>query len=400
MLRIFLLIFCLLAEVVYGADVVPESGTGFVTKEMVVSDKNMVVAAHPLASRAALLMLERGGSAVDAVIAAQMVLNVVEPQSSGIGGGGFLLHYDAVAKSVVSFDGREVAPRDISEDVFRDENGRAMPFMQAVRSGAAVGVPGLLKMLAVAHKRYGVLQWEELFVPAIDLARHGFEVSERLNGLLSKVKEKDVSVDMRDAFFDDNGKVLAVGKSSTNEVLAGVFDNIARQGVDFFYDGKLNKKIVKRLQHAEIKGYLKSSDLSSYEVKVRKNLCGLYHGYRVCGMGPPSSGGIAILQILGMLEQFDLSSYGWMEPRYVHVVLEVMKLAYADRNKYVADSDFVDVPLDRLLDADYLKSRAKLIDIERASDVLPAGRVAELDREIDYSLERLSTTHISVVDFK
>ncbi|HXG79338.1 MAG TPA: gamma-glutamyltransferase family protein, partial [Methyloceanibacter sp.] len=351
----------------------PETASGFQPKPLVKAKRHMVVAAHPLAAEAGLAILRKGGSAVDAGIAVQMVLNLVEPQSSGIGGGAFILYWDAAKKKLTSIDGRETAPSAATPELFLDKAGKPLPRETAIAGGLSVGVPGVIAALALAHEKYGKLPWAELFEPAIALAYNGFPVSERLAKQLAEMNPDSFAPDARRYFFDAGGRPLPAGYLLTNPALAETFEMIARGGPDVFYRGDLARDIATTVQADPRKpGLLAAQDLAAYRAKEREPVCMLYRLHRICGMGPPSSGGAAVAQILALIEPFDLGSSP-LSPRVAHILAEAERLAFADRARYLADSDFVPVPLAGLLDPAYLDERRTLIDPDRALEHVIAG---------------------------
>ena len=321
-----------------------------------------VSAADPRAEEAGLAMLRAGGSATDAAIATMLALTVVEPQSSGIGGGGFLVRGSADGE-VTTFDGREKAPAGAGHDWFL-ENGQVPPFGASVKSGLSVGVPGNIALAAKAHAQYGKLPWARLFDPAIALARNGFAMNQRLVQSLSQTPERAGWTEKgRALFFGADGQPLPAGTVVRNEELAQTFEAIARGGSDAFYRGPRAEALAATVAAKTPRPRpMTAADLAAYEAKERPAVCGRYRGYRVCGMGPPTSGGIAILQMLGMLERFDLKQLGARNPVTWHLFLEAQRLAYADRELYLADSDFVAVPVAGLIDPDYIARRSQLID--------------------------------------
>lgn len=361
----------------------------------------MAVAGHPLAAAAARDALKDGGSAVDAAIAAALVLNLVEPQGSGIGGGGFLVHYAAKKGELAAYDGRETAPQSATPYLFiRD--GKPMSFMDAVVGGRSVGVPGLLRMFEMAHREHGKLPWPRLFKPAIDLAEKGFVVSKRLNSMIAGAPRLATYAETRDFFLDDTGQPVASGKTLKNPKLAQTFRRIAAAGADAFYKGALADEIAAVVQGAEGNpGGLTAADLAAYKAKRREPVCMPYRKWLVCGMPPPSSGGITTLQILGILQNFDMASVPPQSAKAVHLVAEAGKLAFADRDTYVADSDFVPVPAAGLLDPEYLKARAKEIRLDRtmgsATPGMPTMKLTRFAPEADGE-KGTSTSHISVID--
>ncbi|MEW5879136.1 MAG: gamma-glutamyltransferase family protein [Pseudomonadota bacterium] len=366
----------------------------------------MATAANPLAAAAGREILRAGGSAVDAAIAMQMVLTLVEPQSSGLGGGAFLLHWNG--QRVQSFDGRETAPLAADENLFLTPQGRAMGFVDAVVGGRSVGTPGLLRMLELAHSQHGKLPWARLFEPAIGLAEDGFPVSPRLHTLLAAEKHLAKNDAARAYFYNADGTPKAVGTLLKNPELAATLRAIAHGGADALYRGPIAADIVAAVRgHATNPGRLAEADLAAYRAKERAPVCTDYQRWRICGMGPPSSGGIAVAQMMGMLGFRNIAVAppievdGRLEPQAdaVHLFSEAGRLAFADRNRYVADSDFVPVDVAALTSPAYLAGRAKLIgdrSMGRASPGAPAGaKVAWAD---DVSPDRIATSHISVVD--
>ncbi len=361
----------------------------------------MIAAAHPAAAQAGAQILDAGGSAVDAAIAAQLVLNLVEPQSSGIGGGGFMLHWDEPKRRLDSYDGRETAPRAIKQDVFLNADGSPKPFMDAVIGGASVGVPGLLRMLELAHRRHGVLPWADLFAPAIALAEEGFPVSPRLHQLLKRGTGLRQISETRRYFYQGDGTPKAVGTILRNPAFAETLKAVAEGGADAFYDGPIAGDIVTAVRNAPRNpGSLTRRDMALYEAKVRPNLCGRYRDRLVCGMGPPSSGGSTVLQALGILDRHEVDRYLPGSPGAIALIGEASALAFADRNRYIGDTDFVSVPLSAMLSPGYLRERAALVDFstapkEKKKPGNPRGQHAFAD---DAALELPSTTHLSVVD--
>jgi gamma-glutamyltranspeptidase/glutathione hydrolase len=388
----------------------PEAATGWAEQAGGSAQRYIVAAAHPLAADAGRRMLRAGGSAVDAAIAVQMVLTLVEPQSSGIGGGLFLVHHDG--RRVQAYDGRETAPAAATADLFMVD-GRPMDFMRGVVGGRAVGVPGTLRALELAHRQHGRLAWKTLFEPAIALAEQGYAVSPRLAALLAEESARGLRDDPEAAayFHADDGRPLRAGERLRNPALAQVLREIAEHGATAFYDGPIAQDIVARVRgHVRNPGRLAAADLSGYRALERTPLCFDYRAWRVCGMPPPSSGTLAIGQMLGMLADHDLAALAPVpagfgpEPRAdaVHLLSEAGRLAYADRARYVADPDFVALPggsADALLSRAYLQQRAALIgarSMGRAEAGVPvAPRLSLAD---DRSAELASTSHVSVAD--
>ena len=379
----------------------PEGESGVAPKSLVKAEKHMIVAAHPLAAEAGLKMLRDGGAAIDAGVAAQMVLTLVEPQSSGIGGGAFMLYWEAAAEVLTSYDGRETAPMGATPELFLDENGNPLPRPDAMRSGLSVGVPGVLAALKLVHDEYGKLPWAALFQPAIDLARDGFAVSPRLSKMLEDAGADSFAPSARDYFFDAAGHPHPPGYILKNPELAQTFEIIARDGTDAFYEGAIAADIADAVQNDPRKpGTLSTEDLKNYRAVPRAPLCVPYRGREVCGAGPPSSGAVAVGQVLGLVEPFDLGATPFT-PDAAHVIAEAERLAFADRGRYLADSDFVPVPLKGLLDKDYLASRRALIDKTRAQDKVEPGEPPFIPPSAfgrDRTKEGGGTSHISVVD--
>jgi gamma-glutamyltranspeptidase/glutathione hydrolase len=385
----------------------PETGSGFrAGLASTTANRHMAAAANPLAAEAGRQILAAGGSAVDAAIAMQMVLTLVEPQSSGIGGGAFLLHWDG--RTVRSYDGRETAPGAADENLFVTPQGRAMGFVDAVVGGRAVGTPGVLRMLELAHRQHGKLPWSQLFEPAIRLADNGFAMSPRLHTLLAAEKHLAGSPAARAYFYAADGTPKPVGTMLRNPDLAATLRAIAAGGADAFYRGPIAADIVTAVRgHATNPGRLTEADLAGYQAKERAPLCTEYKQWRVCGMGAPSSGGIAVAQMLGMLSRRNIavvppvSVDGRLEPQSdaVHLFSEAGRLAFADRAQFVADPDFVPVDSAALTSAAYLAQRASLItdrSMGRAAAGVPTA--APLAFAPDKSPHRTATSHISAVD--
>ncbi|MBY6127384.1 gamma-glutamyltransferase [Qipengyuania aquimaris] len=360
-----------------------------------------VTAADPRAQEAGEEILAKGGSATDAAIAVMLALTVVEPQSSGIGGGGFLIRGEADG-DVTTYDGRETAPSGATPDWFLDENGDLPPFIQSVRSGLSVGVPGNIALAAKAHAAHGKLEWAELFGPAIRLAREGFRINPRLNNSLSSARNRAAfTSEGRALFFGSDGEPLPVGTLVTNEALARTFERLAAGGTRAFYEGENATGLALVVaQDTPKPGAMSYNDIAGYEAKERDAVCTSYREYRVCSMGPPTSGGVAVQQILGQLERFDLAALGADNPVTWHLFLESQRLAYADREIYLADPDFVTVPVTGLLDEDYLAQRSELISADGRMETAEAGTppgaltvMADGDEP-----EEKGTSHFAVVD--
>jgi gamma-glutamyltranspeptidase/glutathione hydrolase len=349
----------------------------------------MVASAHPLATEAGLTVLRNGGSAVDAAVAVQMVLGVVEPHASGLGGGGFLLYYDAASRAITAYDGRETAPAGATPTMFLGADGKPLPFREAVASGISVGVPGAVALLELAHKEHGKLPWRELFAPAIGVARDGFAVSPRLAAWLALITSFANDPGARSVYYAADGSPLKQGDRVLNPALADTLQLVADNGAKTLQDGALAQEMVARVHGHVRPGTLSLHDLATYQPIKREALCGPYRVWLVCGMPPPSSGGVAILQILALLEPFELSKDRPNDLRSLHLIAEASRLAFADRERYLGDPAFVSVPVAGLLAPSYIAERRKLISPERSMGVqspAPAGYV-----------ER-GTSHMTIVD--
>lgn len=382
----------------------PEPPSGYTAKSIAYANKDMVSAANPLAVQTGVSILARGGSAVDAAIAVQMVLNLVEPQSSGIGGGAFMLHFDKSDNQLLAYDGREMAPAAASANMFQDASGKPLGFFAAVDGGLSVGTPGLLRMLESAHQAHGKLPWAELFAPAIELAEAGFVISERMSvsiaGSSARILAQGEPV--ASYFLKADGSAKAAGTLLKNPEFAATLRSIASAGANAFYTGPMAQDIVDKVtSHPTNPGRLTLGDLSGYVSKVRTPVCAVYRtNYKVCGMPPPSSGGITTLQTLGILQNFDLAGLKANTADSVHLISEAYRLAYADRAKYIADSDFVTLPQAGMLDPAYLNQRATLIDMKMSMGTPTAGVPAGVFNPAgtDTSANLPSTSHMSIVD--
>ncbi len=397
---VFLAYFCPLAA---AQNQSPERASGWTDKAPVFAKHWMIAAANPLAVEAGYQILKRGGNAVDAAIAVQLVLGLVEPQSSGLGGGAFMLLHDGMAKKLVAYDGRETAPATATPDRFM-KDGEPISFYTAVIGGKSVGVPGTVRLLEVAHRQHGRMKWAELFAPAIALAEQGFAVSPRLHALVAAERHL-TQPRARAYFFGADGKPLPAGTILTNPAYAATLRSIAAGGADAFYRGEIARDIVDTANsHQANPGDLTLADLAGYKVQVRDAVCDSYRGYRVCGMPLPSSGGLTVLQMLKILEPYNLRAMGPASFWSVHFFSEAGRLAFADREVYEADPAFYTPPAG-LLDGAYLKRRSALIRTDASlrvaapgdppEKVRPANRVA-LGR--DTAPEFPSTSHFSIVD--
>ncbi|CAH1663181.1 Gamma-glutamyltranspeptidase [Hyphomicrobiales bacterium] len=377
----------------------PEAATGRSLKALGTAQRFMAAAANPLAASAGRDILRAGGSATDAAIAIQLVLNLVEPQSSGIGGGSFFVHWDEAARKVTTLDGRETAPAAAKPDRFM-RDGKPMPFREAVIGGRSVGVPGTLRLLEDAHRRWGKLPWVDVIAPALKLAEDGFAVSPRLNGLLAAERDLPKNALAAAYFYEPDGKPKAVGSILKNPAFATTLRAVASQGAKALYEGPIAEDIVATVtSHPSNPGDMTLADLAGYKIEEREPVCGSYRIWRLCGMGPPSSGAVAIQQMLGALEGQDLRRMG-PGAEAAHWFSEAGRLAFADRALYLADPAFINVPVRGLIDRDYIRSRAGLISPERsmgrAKPGDPPHRRAGLLAPSD-GIEN-GTSHISVVD--
>ena len=364
------------------------------------SAQGVVSSADPRASEAGRKMLRAGGSAADAAMAMMLALSVVEPQSSGIGGGGFLLHHDAGQDLIQTIDGRETAPAMAGPGRFVGADGQPMPFMKAFPGGLSVGVPGNIALAARAHERWGKLKWARLFAPAIRLADKGFVVNDTLAGRLGAVARLWGDFPQARAIYWRDGAPAKAGSLIRNPAMAKTLRAIARRGPGAFYTGAVGQQISQAVAAAPLNPTgLTLADLSAYRAKDRPAVCSKYRTFKVCGMGPPSSGATTVLQMLGMIERFDVKGMGARDARSWHVIAEAMKLAYADREKYLGDADFVSVPVAGLIDPAYLKARSATISLTRPLGTYTAGdppgaqpRTAALSGEV------AGTTHFVAVD--
>ena len=380
----------------------PERGDIRITKSSILGKEFMLATANPIATKAGYDILVNGGNAIDAAVAIQMVLNVVEPQSSGIGGGAFVLYWDAKKKKLYSFDGRETAPAAVKRDYFLKKNGDKKTFWGVVQGGGSVGVPGTLRLMEFIHKRHGTMKWPELFQPAIKIAHNGFSISPRLADSIASAQKRGLGQFPAAAqyFFNKDNSPKLAGVKLQNRPLAKTFQLIAKEGADVFYKGSIARSIVSSVRTSKVNpGILSLNDLDSYQVKVRSPICVPYRQYQICGMGSPSSGGLTVGQIFGILENFDLQSIG-PGLRATHLFIEASKLAYADRNLYMADKDYVVVPESGLIEKAYVSTRANLItDIasRKAEPGRPEGSKGLL-RSLQMQNEKPGTTHFVIVD--
>ncbi|WP_448328912.1 gamma-glutamyltransferase [Sulfitobacter sp. M13] len=385
-------------------DISPQIAAAFDAKtagKPVVAQNWMVAAANPHAVKAGADVLAKGGTAADALVAVQAMLGLVEPQSSGLGGGAFLVWYDAASGKLTTLDGRETAPLAVTPQLFQDAQGVPLGFFDAVVGGRSVGTPGTPALMAAAHEKWGNQPWADLLAPSIALADKGFAVSPRLAGLVAEDAERLATSETTASYFMPNGTPVQAGDTLKNPDYARTVAALAKRGSDAFYTGDIARDIVAAVQGAKGNpGVLSEVDLSIYQVKERDAVCAPYHGHEVCGMGPPSSGALAVGQILGLLENADLGA-GPADAQVLRLIGDASRLAFADRGRYIADTDYVPVPVAGMLDPTYLAERAKLL---RGDDALPevtAGAPAfdhALNLADDISIELPSTSHVSIVD--
>lgn len=407
--RYFVLLFALLSGGAFAQQVTdtvaPEAQAGvklIQAGQPVKSDNWMIAAANPLAVRAGAEVLRAGGTAADAMVAVQTVLGLVEPQSSGLGGGAFLVWYDAASGEVTTLDGRETAPLAATPRLFQDANGNPLEFFDAVVGGRSVGTPGTPALMQAAHDRWSKAEWRGLFKAAITLAEDGFTVSPRLAELVANDAERLARYTSTRDYFLPNGQPLQAGQTLRNPAYGATLRLLAERGSEAFYTGAMARDIANTVQNAtENPGFLSVTDLALYQIKQRAPVCAPYHAYEVCGMGPPSSGALTVGQILGLLEGYDLTTLGPQSPEAWRLIGDASRLAFADRGRYMADSDFVPVPVTGLIAPEYLRQRAALLNGDKALPEVTPGK-PEFDHAMlwadDASIEFPSTSHISIVD--
>lgn len=358
--------------------------------------------ADPRATAAGAEILAKGGSAADAAMAMMLALTVVEPQSSGIGGGGFLVHYDAKGGTISTINGRETAPAAATPQRFTDASGKPIPFLQAFQGGRSVGVPGNISLMAEAHRKWGKLKWAEIFKPAIRLADKGFIVNQTLESRLAMIQRLWPQFETARSIYWVDGQPAKAGMKLRNPELAKTLRLIARKGPDAFYTGAIANSIVDSVTKSPVApGDMTLADLAAYKAVEQNAVCAPYRVYVVCGMAPPSSGATTVLQILGTIERFDMQALGKDDPKAWHLIGQAMQLAYADREKYLGDASFVQVPVNGLIDKAYLAERSALIDPAKARADYPAGNPpGAMPRTAAISGEVAGTTHFSAVDGK
>ncbi|CAM3123996.1 gamma-glutamyltransferase [Vibrio mytili] len=383
--------------------VAPEHSTGIEQKQIVKAKDYMVTAANPLATQAGANVLAQGGNAIDAMVTVQLMLGLVEPQSSGIGGGAFLVYWNDETQKLTTYDGRETAPLAATPTLFLDENSQPLQFYDAVVGGRSVATPGTVKLLWDTHQKYGKLDWKKIIQPIITQAEQGFKVSPRLASLIETDAERLSRFPATKAyFFNSDGSPKSEGTLLKNPEYAQTLSAIAKQGAQAFYHGDIAKDIIETVQTAPGNpGVLAQPDFDTYQIKQRDPVCAAYQSYDICGMGPPSSGALTIGQILALTEQYDLKGWGANSIKSWQVLADASLLAFADRGKYMADQDYVPMPTEGLLDKDYLKQRAKLIQVGKALNKVEAGNPPwshAMNLSMDESIELPSTSHFNIVD--
>ncbi|HEY5339353.1 MAG TPA: gamma-glutamyltransferase, partial [Rhizomicrobium sp.] len=369
----------------------------------VTAKHHMIVTDSPFATEAGLKMLRAGGSAVDAAIAAQLMLTLTEPESTGIGGGAFMVLFDPAQKKVTTFDGREMAPASATPGMFLDANGKPRGHFDAIPGGLSVGVPGDVAMMWLAHRKYGKLSWAKLFEPAIALSEKGFPVTHKLAAELRAFPQIGQMPDIHAYFYKADGTPYAEGEILKNPELAQTLRLIAKNGPKAFYEGPIAQAIVDKVQHAPVNpGGMTLADLKNYVAKERAPVCGTYRSYRLCSMGPPSSGGVAVIQILDMLQRFPASDLQPGTLSEAQLFTQASRLAFADRAKYLGDPEFISVPVAGLTDPTYTAERSKLIDPTKDMGQAEAGMPAVKHAALDFAPQRTpqlpGTSHMSIVD--
>lgn len=395
------------AGVTYQIPEPPEISSGYNEKPGWATSEFAVASANPLSTDAGYQIIQAGGNAVDATVATQLVLTLVEPQSSGIGGGAFFLMWDG--EEIHAYNGRETAPSGATEELFLDENGEPLPFGDAVRSGKSVGVPGTLALMKVIHEQFGDLPWEEVLEPAITLAEEGFHITPRLHAILQEDESLRNDELARTFYYDSDGNAHPVGYLLKNPALAQILRNVSVQGISAFYEGEVARDISQRIQSHERPGSMTIEDLASYPTLdlETEEMCNAWKTYEICGFPPPASGHLAIMQILGIMEYLEKPEVSFQDSipsaEWLHQYLEAAKLAFADRNQYVADERFVDPPgnsWQSMLKPDYLAERAQLIQRNMAMEKAEPGTPGEMQSVygIQKTQPEFGTSHISIVD--
>ncbi len=386
-------------------EIAPQAADTLIEKSLFKASDYMVASANPYATQAGFEVLEAGGNAFDAAVAVQLTLGLVEPQSSGLGGGAFMVLWDAEDQKLWAIDGRETAPKAATPELFLDDKGEPLQFMDAVVGGRSVGTPGTPALLAAVHERFGSKPWAELFQSSIALADKGFEVTDHMSQQIADSAESLQRFEAtRNYFFTEAGEPLPAGFLRKNPEYANTLRLLAEKGVAPFYFGEIGEDIVKTVQNAKDNpGVLAMDDLNSYKVISRDTVCVPYRQFEVCGMGPPTSGGLTVGQILGMLNHYDLATLGPDNPESWRLFGDASRLAFADRGRYIADADFVDVPVKELVNSHYLEQRAQLLSGNQALETVEPGDPvagAAAKWADDAALELPSTSHFVIVDKK
>lgn len=394
-------------SVTYRIPEPPEISSGYNPKPGWTTDEFAIASANPLSTDAGYQVIQAGGNAVDAAVAVQLVLSLVEPQSSGIGGGAFFLLWDG--EEIHAYNGRETAPSAATEELFLDENGEPLPFADAVRSGKSVGVPGTLALMSTIHREFGRLSWKEVFEPAISLAEEGFHITPRLHTILEEDQSLRNDELAKTFYYDDEGEPYPVGFLLKNPALAQILKGVAEEGISAFYEGEVAQNIVQRIQSHERPGTMTTEDLSNYpNLNLEtEELCDDWKTYEICGFPPPASGHLAIMQILGIMEHLNAPQVSLQDSiptsEWLHQYFEASKLAFADRNQYVADERFVEPPGDNwgaMLDTEYLAIRAELIQMNATMEKAEPGSPGEMQSMYGSQKNQpeFGTSHISIVD--
>jgi gamma-glutamyltranspeptidase / glutathione hydrolase len=384
-------------------DIPPESSSGYSEKTAATGQKVMMVTANPIATQAGYDILELGGTAAEAAFAAQLVLGLVEPQSSGLGGGGFALYWDATEKKLHSYDGRETAPAAVTEDWFLHKDGTPMEFYEASIGGHAVGIPGTPKLLQTLYEIHGgKVTKDEIFSPAMELAEYGFIVSPRLAALIAENKKYFRYFKSAKDYFTPEGYGINLNQNITNDSYLTTLKLFKEEGSEIFYSGQIAKEIQETVNEAwHNPGVMSPEDFLSYEIKERPPVCGQYRTYKICSMGEPSSGGLTLIQSLQMLDRFDLESLSPNDPQVWHLITQAMRLSFADRNMYMADPDYEKTPGDKLIHPAYTAVRSSIISPQNTLEEITAGIPPAWDfrpQSVDKSKEASGTTHIVAID--
>lgn len=395
------------SDVSYQIPEPPEISSGYQPKPGWAASEFAVASANPLSTDAGYQIIQAGGNAVDAAVVVQMVLALVEPQSSGIGGGAFFLMWDG--EEIHAYNGRETAPSGATEELFLDENGEPLPFADAVRSGKSVGVPGTVALMKVIHEKFGNLSWADLLEPAITLAEEGFQITPRLHRILEEDQSLRENELARDFYYDDSGNAHPVGYLLKNQALGEILRNVSQEGISAFYEGAVAEDISQRVQNHVRPGSMTPEDLAGYpDLDLEtEEICNDWKSYEICGFPPPASGHLAIMQILGVMENLEEPEIALQDSipssQWMHQYLEAAKLAFADRNQYVADERFVEPPGDSwqsMLDSTYLVERAQLVHSNSSMEEADPGTPGEMQSiyGVQKTQPEYGTSHISIVD--